>query len=492
MTTKSPSLEDIIAATPRLLLRQDLCRAANDPKLPGAAVPVYVPTPDYAHALKNLSDPSRAREFNPAADAPRFFGAEAPHGLLYLPFPYLVPGGRFNEMYGWDSAFPVLAWTDEHPRLMREQVDNQLYQIRMYGKVLNANRTYYLSRSQPPLISAMAMRIWEAAQNRDWRDFDPDGLYTGAKDWLARAFGVMEFYYEYWTTRDRLADGGPLSRYWDESDLPAPEVISGEPGHFDHARARFAAGAEDADLFYDAKRDKLIPFYYRADRAMRASGLDPTGHWGYGALRCLYHAPVCLNALLYRMEEDMAAFAGILSQDTATWKKRALTRREAMRALMRDSTTGLYHDYDFGHKTRNRKPFATIFHALWAGLYDGEKVPDAIPGPLETPHGITTSNEDSGSQWDHPYGWPPMQYFAFAGLHRCGRKDDARRIARKYVDLAGRILAEHGTLFEKYNMAEGSADIHVIHGYHENVHEKGTFLWTAATLKLALDLLKAG
>ena len=475
--------------------------AALDPEYTQGTPPVYIPEADYAEVVKTLSDPSIAEPFD-VKNMAAFYGAEARQGLLYLPFPYLVPGGRFNSMFGWDTAFAVFAWANEHPAMIREQVDNHLYQIRIYGKVLNANRTYYLSRSQPPLIAAMVLSVYRAAEGRNWREFDPNGLYADAKDWLTHALSALVSYYDYWTTGDRLADGGPLSRYWDDSDLPAPEVLEGENGHFDHARAHFAQDNLPADeqgnrdLFYDVKTRDLTPLYYRADRVMRASGLDPTGHWSYGALRCMLHAPVCVNALLYRMEGEMAEMLSILSRpeaEAAVWKKRQSLRKAAMRKYMFNPATGLYEDYDFVRKVRNPKPFATAFHAFWAGLYDDDKAvarkaADSALEFLETPYGIVTSTQHSGSQWDYPYGWPPLQYFAFAGLQRCGFDDDARRIAGNFGGVALKVFEERGSLYEKYNLRDGNADIKVVHGYHENVAENGTFLWTAAVLKMAGSL----
>ena len=189
----------------------------------------------------------------------------------------------------------------------------------------------------------------------------------------------------------------------------------------------------------------------------------------------------------------LAAALGMLAEEAA-WKQRAADRRAVMQDLMYDAETGLYHDYDLVRRAQNRKPFAAAFHAFWAGLYDdapddAKRAAAALLKDLEMPFGLSTSTEVSGSQWDHPYGWPPLQYFAFAGLTRCGLQDDARRIAIKFAALAARVFAERGALFEKYNVVSGNADIHVVHGYHENVTESGTFLWTAAVLKMARDYL---
>ena len=492
------AFQETIDDTPRRLLRSTLGKNSSDPKLDNTPAIVYVAPADHAAALARVGDPAQVTVFDPAAEAAQFLRHDAPHGLLYLPYPYLVPGGRFNEMYGWDTAFPVFAWADALPQMMREQVDNQLYQIRMYGKVLNANRTYYLSRSQPPLIAAMVLRVYKAAQSRPWRDFDPDGVFASADSWLAEAQVDLAAYYTYWTTGDRLAEGIALSRYWDEGDGAAAEVMLGEPGHYDHAAAHFrtmltqGGDAAEIALFFDGKTEALTPLYFRADRAMRASGLDPTGHWGYGGLQCLFHAPVCLNALLYQMEKDMAEIAGLLHReaDIPDWKDKAAKRLSLMKAHLLDQDTGIFHDYNFRTKQLNTEPFATFFHALWAGLYEGDaalaaKAAGAVLAKLEAPHGLLTSNHISGSQWDAPYGWPPLQYFAFEGLTRAGLKTEGKRIAEKFLTLAKSVFAENNALFEKYNMQYGNAEVSVVNGYSINVSEKGTFLWTAAVLKLA-------
>ena len=486
--------QSVIDATPRLLLREKPGVNTSDPKLANTPPLIYVVEEDKAAAIARGIDPAHLKIFDMARDAARFASSEDGHGLLYLPYAYLVPGGRFNEMYGWDTAFPVFAYADAEPKIMREQVDNQLYQIRHYGKVLNANRTYYLSRSQPPLIAAMVLHIWQAAQKQPWKNFDPDSVYKDGRDWLKKAAEDLEKYHDYWTTGDRLADGGRLSRYWDEGDMIAPEVKNGEEGHYEHALDRFRKNPDSADeagLFYNRAADALTPLYYRADRAMRASGLDPTNHWGYGGLQCVFHAPLCLNALIYQIEKDIAYIADILgdSGKAAGWQKKADARKTATRKFLFDPASGQYQDYNFRTKRRNPAPFGTFFHALWAGLYldpaELKRAVDGVLAALETPHGLLTSIDASGSQWDAPYGWPPLQYFAIEGLRRMGMDDDAKRLAQKFITLAKRVFADKGALFEKYNMVEGNAEVKVMHGYNINVSENGTFLWTASVLKMA-------
>ena len=493
------SFDNILLATSEILLRRDLCKCAADPKFGGDKTPVYIPTSDKNISKNDFSNPGQIIEFDLEKDEKSFYSQDANHGLLYVPYPYLVPGGRFNEMYGWDTAFPVFAWASQFPKVMREQVDNHLYQINHYGKILNANRTYYIGRSHPPLISMMVVAILDANEHIDWKNFDPEGVYKDTNSWLSYAYDTIQKYHSYWMDEKRLDKETGLSHYWDEGEVPAPEVVADEKGHYEHAKEHFKSNHNsdpDAHYFYDQQLDELTPLYYRADRTMRSSGYDPTGHWGYGALRCLFHITACLNSLLFKMEKDMALFANRLgkNEDEEKWIDLSKKRKTNMDKYLLDELTGLYCDYDYMKKEENKKPFATQFIPLWAGLYDdnlglAKKASQALIKNHETPHGIVTSTEYSGSQWDSPYGWPPLQYFAIEGLNHCGLVEDSKRIAEKYVSLALDVFEKNGSLFEKYNVIEGNADIKVINGYNYNVSESGTFLWTAATLASAQKIL---
>src|SRR5579863_3932117 len=193
----------------------DLPAAARDDKVPHRAQdpwPVYVPSDEnldaFSVALERVLPPGGLAAVVlrplPAAATP-----VAPPGLLYLPHPYVVPGGRFNEMYGWDSAFIVIGLLREGQIVLaREVVDDLLYEVRHYGAVLNANRTYYLTRSQPPLLSEMVLAIYRATSDRAW---------------LAEARQALETTYAHWTSPPHLVAGLGLSRYFDHGAGPAPE-----------------------------------------------------------------------------------------------------------------------------------------------------------------------------------------------------------------------------------------------------------------------------
>jgi alpha,alpha-trehalase len=428
-----------------------------------------------------------------------------PHGLLYLPYPYLVPGGRFNEMYGWDSHFGILGCVDETPELARQMVDNHIYAIRHYGVIPNANRTYYLTRSQPPLLSLAVTAILNHAHRYGWQQFDPTGIYQNRDHWLTTVYNALVSHHEYWNSGERLAGNTGLSRYTDSGDWPAPEVVHGEPGHYDTARNYFNDLAAQEYIpphekrllrfFRDEVTGELTSFFYQADRAMRATGFDPTGRFGHGGITAMMHAVVCLNASLCRMEKDLAAYAHVLDkpEEKREWLEKAQTRRQAMDLYMWDEILGQYCDYDFETGERNSYLFASGFWPLWLNVLEMENPADREKAEriirrhlegLETPHGLLTSDMETGCQWDKPYQWPPLMLSAVEAMERFGYLDDALRVAENYLNCLNTIFAETGALYEKSNALTGTPDVNVTQGYNINVTEWGTFLWTAAVAKL--------
>jgi alpha,alpha-trehalase len=467
----------------------DLPRAAEDPKVPrapGAPWPVYLPADEngntVAAALAAVL-PARDLARIDLRPLPADPGAIREHGLLYLPRPYVVPGGRFNEMYGWDSAFILLGLLHDDPALARDVVDDFLYEVRHYGGVLNANRTYYLTRSQPPLLSGMVLAVEEKEHRRGW---------------LKEARAALVAVYDHWLAPPHLIPSLGLSRYFDHGDGPAPEVVTGERdadgrNHYDRVRAWFRAHPEATDGYYRRETDELTPLFYQGDRAMRESGFDPTGRFGPFGAATTHYAPVCLNALLYQMERDLADIDRRLlrTEDAARWDARAAARKERMEAVLWDEAAGLYFDYDFERGRRNPYPFATTFWPLTVGVASPEharRVRDNL-AQFERPGGIRTSTTVTGSQWDAPFGWAPLQLFAVRGLSRYGFAADADRIAAAWLSMLVEDFERRGTLVEKYDVERRTSDVtgRIAYGYKSN--EIG-FGWTnGVALHLARELV---
>jgi alpha,alpha-trehalase len=473
---------------------RDLPEAARDPKMPrppGEPWPVYVArTEDRARlaaGLRAALGPERmaAIELRTLPDRPLDMHE---HGLLYLPRPYIVPGGRFNEMYGWDSYFiQVGLLRDGKIALARDMVENFLYEITHYGTILNANRTYYLTRSQPPLLTPMLLGVYERTRDRAW---------------LRRAVPAIERYYRYWTAEPHLVPDAGLSRYFDLGDGPAPEVVSAERDadgrtHYDRVREYYRThdvADYDKALYYDAANDRLTSLFYKGDRSMRESGFDPSNRFGPFSVDIVHYVPVCLNALLYRMEVEAGRIATELGDRRAAeeWGRRAAARRERIDRLLWDPEAGLYLDYNFRTGRRRHYEFATTFYPLWAGLATPEQAARvrASLARLEAPGGLLTSTEVTGSQWDAPFGWAPLQMIAVQGLRRYGYHEDADRLATKFIALVTKEFEEHHAILEKYDVRRLESDVSagIRFGYASN--EIG-FGWTNGVVLELLSEIRA-
>jgi len=409
-------------------------------------------------------------------------------GLLYLPKPYVVPGGRFNEMYGWDSYFIQLGLLQSGElALAKDMADDFLYEVREYGKVLNANRTYYLTRSQPPFLAAMVLAVYRKTRDRAWLEASVPGI---------------EAYYRYWVSGSHLTPQTGLNRYFDSGEGPAPEVVSGERDpqgrtHYDLVREYFRTHAVrdyDASQYYDRNRDQLTQLFYKGDRSMRESGFDPSNRFGPFGADIIHYNPVDLNSLLHIMETQLAEILDILGRgaDAQVWRNRAQARAAAINRLMWDRRDGLYYDYDFTKQRVRHYAFLTTFYPLWAGIANAEQAARVARNlPLfERAGGLQASTQRTGDQWDAPFGWAPLEMIAVEGLRRYGYEREANRISREFLSLVLQEFRKSGTIVEKYDVAARTSDLHgQIHfGYQSN--EVG-FGWTNAVFLRLLNELPA-
>ncbi|MFB6273823.1 MAG: trehalase family glycosidase [Salinibacter sp.] len=472
----------------------DLIEALPDPKVdhePGTPWPLYVAadadTTKVGRRLRQSLTPEEWAQVNlkKLPENPRKHIEEIePHGLLYLPHPYVVPGGRFNEMYGWDSYFISIGLLEDgRVEMAKHMTDNHLYQVRHYGTVLNANRTYYLTRSQPPFLATMVRNVFRATRDTAW---------------LADAVPELKAYYDYWTTGPHRAGDTGLSRYYGLGEGPAPEVVMGEKdaegqSHYDRIRAYYRTHdvtAYDESLFYDAEADSLTPLFYKSDRSMRESGFDPSNRFGPFNVGIIHYAPVGLNSFLYQYERDMSVLMATLGRSDAAkqWGLRAGRRKAKMNELMWDAEAGRYRDYNFRTGTQNDYHFATMMAPLWVGLATDSQAAATAETlwQLEAPGGLLTSTHRTGNQWDAPFGWAPLQMMAVEGLRRYGYDRAADRLSAKFVGLVHKEFQEHGVILEKYDLVQRESDVSsgIEYGYSENVVGFG---WTNAVVLRLLD-----
>jgi len=523
-------------------------KVVHDPKVVSKYDYIYVPAADtnalnYFQAVEKIKN---ERHHSPplkvvALPSPdKITGAfvrdlDGQHGILSLALetnadgkiagvPYVVPGGRFNELYCWDSYFITLGLLqDGRTNLARGMADNLLYEVRYYGKIPNANRTYYLTRSQPPFLTSVIRAVYD----------------SGAVDkkWLASALKTaMAEYQTVWLGQDRLMKIGPyeLSRYYDSGHGPCPEV---EPGHYDEQMQPWMAQVkpENPNLpltayrflneylycgkYADLKVDGMtLDEFFKQDRAVRESGHDTTHRFDD---RAADFVSVDLNSLLYKYETDFAdlienEFGGKLpgvggGQGGAEfWREQAAKRKAAMMALMWDEQRGYFFDYDFVNRQRSTYISATGLWPLWAKLLDtnnpaemkrAQRAAAFACEKLEQFTGLSATAQESvesarrhdGRQWDYPYGWAPHQMLAWQGFRNYGLEADAGRLAYRWLYAIAKNAHDYnGMVPEKYNVVTGSHDVFVEYG---NVGTKFSYIategfgWMNASFEAGLKFL---
>jgi alpha,alpha-trehalase len=497
------------------------CKTIVDPKLAAASV-LYIPADfEVPAAVQQLRKQCNVQtqhlpmvihnlgEVDP--------GKIDPAGLLYLPSKYVVPGGRFNEMYGWDSYFIIRGLVrDKRLDLAQGMVENFFFEIEHYGAVLNANRTYYLTRSQPPFLTSMILAVYEAQKAAGHED----------RAWLEKAYGYAARDYGLWTREPHLAGSTGLSRYYDFGNGPAPESLKDETGHLTQVAAYFLGhpgggrgylvpaksgdasqgllgplfGLQVCDTTTSMARSDcasagsaaLISDYYKGDRAMRESGYDISFRFGPFGAATHHYAPVCLNSLLYKTEEDLALMSDLLGhkKEAADWRRRADDRKERIQNYLWDAKRGLYFDYDFEKQLQSSYEYVTTFLPMWTGIATPEQARAIMKNlaVFEKPGGLVMSPYESGGQWDYPYAWAPNQLLADEGIRRYGFKDEADRVSYEFLSTVAENFRRDGTIREKYNAVTRSSETQVTAGYHMNIVGFG---WTNGVFLALLNELPA-
>jgi alpha,alpha-trehalase len=374
--------------------------------------------------------------------------ADARSSLIPLPHPYVVPGGRFREVYYWDSYFTMLGLVQSgRTDLVRDMLDNFAFLIQSVGHIPNGNRTYYLSRSQPPFFGAMV------------------GLYARATDTThaLRYLSALEAEHAFWMDGAdrlgpaqvyrrvvRLPNGPVLNRYWD--DLPAPRPEAYRPDY------------EIAQTLPAAQREA----FYRNAKATAESGWDFSSRWmrdpkDLRTLETTELIPIDLNSLLYHAERTIAALRAFRRQPgdsavAAQFTKAAAARRQAVLDISWDLTSGFFYDVRWrsGERVMDRPTLAAAY-VLYFGLADdvqGQRVAARLGDLFLKPGGFVTTLIASGQQWDAPNGWPPLQWLTIEGVRRYGRADLADRAAARWLALNRRTYRATGSMKENYDVVD--------------------------------------
>ena len=368
--------------------------------------------------------------------------------LVPLPEPYVVPGGRFREVYYWDSYFTMLGLVASgRTDLVRSMLDNFAWLLRTFGRIPNGNRTYYLSRSQPPFLAAMVGLYAAATDTAQALPYLP-ALETEHAFWMDGAERLTPG--EAYRRVVRLADGSLLNRYWDDRPEPRPE--------------EYRRDYELAQTLPGERREAL----YRNLRATAESGWDFSSRWmrdpaDLRTLETTDLAPVDLNGLLWYEERLIAALrtfrgdAGDLAV-ARRFEDAAAERRRALLAAAFDSAGEFFYDVRWrtGERVRDRPTLAAavpLFFAL-ATAEQGRAVASRLEREFLRPGGLVTSLIASGQQWDAPNGWAPLEWMASEGVRRYGRADLADTVRARWLALDRRTYRATGRMVEKYDVVD--------------------------------------
>lgn len=387
--------------------------------------------------------------------------------LIPLPYPYIVPGGRFGEIYYWDSYFTMLGLKASGKNMMLENmVNNFSYLIETIGYIPNGNRTYFLGRSQPPFYSLMIKLLSDIK----------------GEEVLITHLPHLEKEYSFWMNgADRLnenknalhhivrmPDGEMLNRYWDENDSARPESFR-----------------EDVELSKLSKQDprKL----YRHLRAGAESGWDYSCRWfkktdSFSSIHTTDIVPVDLNCLIFHLEQTIAEAWQLKGNIEAAKKYTSMAekRKEAIQKYCWNNEQGFYFDYDADERKQKKSLTLAGVFPLFFNIATGrqaKRVALVIKEKFLRPGGVVSTLETTGQQWDAPNGWAPLQLITINGLENYGYTELAHEIAKRWIQLNTDVFKRTGKLMEKYNVV----DTHLEAGGGEYPGQDG-FGWTNGVL----------
>ncbi|MDZ4794774.1 MAG: alpha,alpha-trehalase TreA [Bacteroidota bacterium] len=367
--------------------------------------------------------------------------------LLALPYPYIVPGGRFREIYYWDSYFTMLGLKESgETETMRHMLDNFKYLINTYGHIPNGNRSYYLSRSQPPFFALMVQLFCSATGNEELKNYVP----------------AIEKEYNYWMNGHttiktgtaskklvRLPDGSMLNRYCDELFIPRQE-----------------SWADDIATASKSKRDNKK--VYNHLRSAAESGWDFSSRWlaeenDLSTIETTDIIPIDLNCLLYNTEKMLSEFYDSHDNDKKSdfYKTKAEKRYKAIQKYCYNSNEKIYYDYNWRKKKQTGKFTPASFFPLWLLRTsvdeqndNGAAAASKVKLTLLKDGGIVTSGISNKQQWDAPNGWAPLEWVVISALDNSDQKELATAIAKRWIKLNNDVYLRTGKLMEKYNVAD--------------------------------------
>uniref|UniRef100_F4CE56 Alpha,alpha-trehalase n=1 Tax=Sphingobacterium sp. (strain 21) TaxID=743722 RepID=F4CE56_SPHS2 len=382
------------------------------------------------------------------------------NSLLPLPFPYIVPGGRFNEIYYWDSYFTMLGLQESGEyEMIENMVKNFAFMIDRYGHIPNGNRSYFLSRSQPPYFSLMLDLLAEIKGGAVYRDY----------------LGTLLKEYAYWMDKTQkakhvveMSDGQFLNRYYDQLNIARQE------SYYEDAHLTVVAEKKDSRLFRDI-------------RSGAESGWDFSSRWmvdgkDLHTIETTRIIPIDLNCLLYHLERTIEKSYKLLGDKgkAIKYKRIAKYRKQAIHQYCYNKRDGWYYDYNIRTDSLSKETTIAGFTPFFIGIAPQKGIKKAVEMIRKNflkSGGIITSLKISGQQWDAPNGWAPLQWMVVKGLQNYRQFDLASNVAKRWIALNTKVYQQIGKMMEKYNVI----DAHVEAGGGEYPAQDG-FGWSNGVL----------
>lgn len=364
--------------------------------------------------------------------------------LVALPYHYVVPGGRFSEQFYWDTYFIMLGLAaDGHWREIEEMMKNYAYMIRKFGFIPTANRTYFLSRSQPPFFAMMVELLASHKGNRAYIEYLPY-LQAEYAFWMKGKKKVTSSQHRAFLRVVEMPSGALLNRYYDNKATPRPDTY-----------------AQDTERAHETPHRQADRLYLHL-RAGAESGWDFSSRWFDDPkdIRTIHTAdivPVDLNCMMVTLERALAKGYRLLKNPIASVKyaRRAESRQQAINQFLWDKKEQFYKDYNFHRHRRTDAMTLSAIFPLYVGVSSTEQA-SAVAQRLESdflqPGGLVTTLINTGEQWDWPNGWAPLQWIAVQGLRRYGESELADEIVKRWTATVERVYGSHHALIEKYDV----------------------------------------
>jgi alpha,alpha-trehalase len=355
--------------------------------------------------------------------------------LISLPYPYVVPGGQLEEMYYWDSYFIMLGLKESgNTEMIKKMLDNFAYLIDEIGHIPHGNRTYLISRSQPPFFAEMVALYAGLKGDEVYQEYLP-AMQKEYNFWM-RGFDIVSLEEPQYEHCVLLKENEVINRYFDSNDAPRQEAYREDSGmgNFLNLRATCESGWDFSSRWLANKRY-------------------------LSTVMTLDIFPVDLNALLYGLEQKLEKAYRLSGnvQEAEVFQSAQRSRIDLMNNYHWSDSLGVLFDYQFEWEKPLQRYTPAMMYPLFFKMVtqeQAEKVVKNLKGKLLKSGGVVTSTYDSGRQWDAPYGWAPLQWITLIGLDNYGYKEDALELARRWTALNEKVYKETGKMMEKYNVED--------------------------------------